>query len=106
MGSSPPAGTVGTIYLLHFDRPYGTGRHGRARHYLGWTHRDVIDRVNEHLGGEGSPLVAAAAKAGIHVELVATWRGDRDEERRMHNLKATSRQLCPTCIAQRKAQGA
>lgn len=40
---------TGTVYLLHFDRPY---RH--ARHYLGWTPRAVSERVADHATGNGA----------------------------------------------------
>ena len=36
------AAYAGTVYLLHFDRPY---RH--ARHYVGWT-VDLPGRMSEH----------------------------------------------------------
>ena len=45
MPKSRPANELGTIYLLHFDRPY---RH--ARHYTGWT-EDLLDRLDRHAAG-------------------------------------------------------
>lgn len=86
----------GTIYLLHFSEPYV-----RARHYLGWTERDVSARLAEHLKGKGSPLVRAVVSAGITVSLVRTWEGvTRHEERRLKNLKGIKRH-CPACIEER-----
>lgn len=69
------------IYLLHFSRSY---RH--ARHYLGFTN-DLEARLAAHRAGRGSPLVAAAVRAGIDFELAAIWPGDRTEERRLHRYR-------------------
>lgn len=84
------------IYLLHFDRPLH-----HARHYLGYA-QDVEARVKRHWKGHGSRLVRAVMEAGIWVRVVRTWEGDRNLERRLHNRKNTP-QLCPECIANRKA---
>jgi hypothetical protein len=83
--------TIGTVYLLHFDRPLA-----HARHYLGWA-VDFHDRVDAHLAGNGARIVAAAVRAGIHVELVRTWDGvDRAFERRLKDGGSHLR-LCPIC---------
>ncbi len=87
-------GRVGTVYLIHLQRPY---RH--ARHYLGWT-MDVERRLAEHRGGGGSPLLRAAAAAGISFEVARTWPGDRHLERRLHRYKNTPARLCPICRGQ------
>jgi predicted GIY-YIG superfamily endonuclease len=39
---------TGIVYLLHFDQPY---KH--ARHYVGWTARNVKRRLAEHEAGRG-----------------------------------------------------
>jgi hypothetical protein len=44
-------GGAGTVYLLHFDVPY---RH--ARHYTGWTGRDLPGRLAQHQAGAGALL--------------------------------------------------
>lgn len=80
---------VGTVYLLHFDRP--------LQHYLGWA-QDHMDRVNDHLDGRGAKIMAAAVAAGIQAELVRTWEGKtRKFERKLKNRK-NARGLCPKCI--------
>lgn len=84
-------GRTSTIYLLHFEPAYH-----HARHYIGSTDRDVADRVQEHMTGIGSPLIAAAINAGCHLELARTWPGGRKEERRLH-LQKNSPRLCPIC---------
>ena len=87
--------TQGTIYILHFEARY---RH--AGHYLGWTASDTADaRVAEHLRGSGSPLVATALAAGCKVELVRTFSGTPNDERRLKRGGATTRH-CPKCRAE------
>lgn len=81
---------MGTIYLLHFDRPY---KH--ARHYLGWT-RDLPARIARHFSGHGSKLMRAVQRAGIGAKVVRTWPGDRHLERALKNRKNGCR-LCPEC---------
>lgn len=81
------------LYLFHFARPYQ-----HARHYLGFA-KDVDRRVNEHLmlTVRCSPLVRAALRDGIDVELVRTWpKGTRTLERRLKRQGGLSRH-CPVC---------
>ncbi len=61
----------GTVYLLHFDRPYG-----HAGHYTGWT-TDLTTRLAEHAAGHGARLLAVARAAGIGWTLARTWTGSR-----------------------------
>ena len=83
------------VYLLHFERPYW-----HARHYLGIAlDGDPQRRLQEHLSGQGSPLVRAVVAAGIGVDLVLTMPGDRALERRWHNRHGT--RVCPRCASQR-----
>lgn len=87
----------GWLYLLHFSEPYY-----HARHYLGWVHGrrgGVAWRLARHLRGDGSPLVAAAVRAGLRVELALIWPGTRGDERA---LKRRSRLAahCPLCQAE------
>ena len=86
----------GTIYLLHFDKPY---KH--ARHYLGWTEGTVEDRVERHRSGNGSALMRAVTGAGIKWAVVRTWDGKtRNDERRMH--QRGSRRYCDVCPPENK----
>jgi predicted GIY-YIG superfamily endonuclease len=80
----------GTIYLLHFDRPY---RH--ARHYLGWA-KDLQARLAEHERGTGARLLQVVKDAGISWHLARTWDGDRYRERQLKKQGGRSR-MCPTC---------
>ena len=86
-----PTGQIGTVYLLHFSRPYY-----HARHYLGFT-RDVEQRLRYHLRGRGSPLVRAALACGIEIFLAREWdHVTRRFERRVHNIGRNARG-CPIC---------
>lgn len=86
---------MSTVYLLHFDSPLY-----HAQHYLGIT-SDLPSRIERHLHSNGSPLIAAALRAGITPTLARTWEGDRTLERqlkRSHN----NRRFCPICSAQKE----
>jgi hypothetical protein len=84
--------TQGTIYLIHFDKPYH-----HAKHYLGWAHNQHFEaRLEHHRNGNGSRLMAAVARAGIGWKVVRTWRGSRADERRMKNNGAVGK-YCPIC---------
>ena len=83
-------GQRGTVYLLHFDRPYE-----HARHYTGWT-ADLAARLEEHRTGRGARLLAVAREAGIGWTLARTWTGDRARERQLKNEGGASRR-CPEC---------
>lgn len=84
---------TGTVYLIHFDRPY---RH--AGHYLGFA-VDVKARLAEHRRGTGARLMAVIVAAGIGWDLARTWeRGTRTLERRLKRRGGHAR-LCPLCRA-------
>lgn len=93
-----------TLYLLHFPEPYF-----HARHYAGVTQRpDLRLRMTEHLSSQGNGLVRAVAQRLAITDpeeliarlLVATWKGTRDDERRIKKLK-NMRDICPVCRATR-----
>jgi predicted GIY-YIG superfamily endonuclease len=83
--------TAGTVYLLHFDRPY---KH--ARHYVGWTARNVRCRLAEHEAGRGARLLAVVREAGIGWQLARLWPGGRARERQIKRQGGHARQ-CPLC---------
>jgi predicted GIY-YIG superfamily endonuclease len=87
---------VGTVYLIHFDRPY---RH--ARHYTGWTD-DLPTRLDRHMAGHGARLLAVIREAGISWQLARTWPGSRVRERQLKRQGGASRR-CPLC--RRSGQG-
>lgn len=85
------------VYLLHFDVGVQRDRRADARHYIGFS--DYIElRVEHHVAGRGSPLVAAAAARGP-VRLARVWLGQgRGFERRMKRQNHAPR-YCPVCCA-------
>lgn len=85
------SGIPGTVYLLHFDRPFG-----HARHYMGWA-SDLDGRLWHHAHGTGANLLRHVRKAGITWKLAATWDGTRHDERAMKNHGHARR--CPVCQA-------
>jgi predicted GIY-YIG superfamily endonuclease len=81
---------VGTVYLLHFDRPY---KH--ARHYLGWAD-DLAARLARHARGQGARLLQVLREQGIGWQLTRTWPGTRDRERQIKRQGGLAR-CCPLC---------
>ncbi|MEU4225991.1 hypothetical protein AB0F17_16980 [Nonomuraea sp. NPDC026600] len=81
---------TGTVYLLHFARPY---KH--ARHYIGWT-SDLDARLAEHQAGHGARLLAVVKAAGITWTLARTWDGTRNRERSLKR-QGGARRCCPMC---------
>lgn len=87
---------LGTIYLLHFDKPY---RH--ASHYLGWA-KDLEKRLGQHASGSGARLMAVLKEHGIGWTLARTWDDvDRNYERRLKIQGGHSRK-CPICWKNRQ----
>ena len=86
-----------TVYLLHFSGRLGNpaNPYAMAQHYIG-TARDLSERLAEHRAGMGAKITAAAIQRGIDFDVVRTWPGGRDVERRLKNRKEGPR-LCPTC---------
>ncbi len=90
---------VGTVYLLHFSRPYY-----HARHYIGFSTR-LEARIREHRRGQGSPLVAAVVESGLEIFIARRWeRVTRAFERRLHLARRSRRGAqygCPICLGPR-----
>jgi predicted GIY-YIG superfamily endonuclease len=84
-------GEIGSVYLLHFDVPFG-----HAKHYTGWA-RALDARLAHHATGNGARLTAVVRSAGIGWSLARTWTGvDRYFERSLKRRGGASRQ-CPIC---------
>lgn len=87
-------GLPGTVYLLHFERPFTVNGVTLVQHYLGWT-QDLTRRLREHQAGRGSQVTKKARAQGVGFVLVRTWPGTLDTER---ELRAEGpRNLCPRC---------
>ena len=80
----------GTVYLLHFDKPYH-----HARHYTGYT-MNLNARLQAHSKGTGARLMEVITGAGISFQLARTWQGTRKDERRIKKQHNAPR-LCPMC---------
>lgn len=95
---------AGRGYLICFRRADDTARpalYQHAGHYLGFTVREVKERLDEHLKGQASPLTKAAVAAGLVLVVSRTWDDiTRDDERRLKNNKG---RYCPVCTALKKA---
>ena len=83
------------VYLIHFDKPY---KH--AKHYLGYCEAGGLDaRIERHVTGNGSKLLAVIQKASIGWKVERVWEdGDRNFERSLKNHSAT--RYCPVCNPQ------
>ena len=82
----------GTVYLLHFSRPFS-----HACHYLGWGKGDATKRISDHIAGRGSALTRAVVADGISLEVVKVWTNkDRNFERALKNKK-NAKGICPIC---------
>lgn len=87
-----------TVYLYHLSEPLA----GHAQHYCGSAER-VWERYGEHYEGRGAKMLAAARLQGITWELVRTWPGGRDLERKLKRSKRLP-DLCPICADERKRE--
>lgn len=90
---SPPL-SQGTVYLIHFDKPY---KH--ARHYLGWS-QDIDQRLQQHQSGNGARLMEVITQAGILWHVSSTWDGGPELEKALKTWKNGSRH-CFTCLQER-----
>ncbi len=91
---------TGTVYLLHFDRPYA-----HAAHYTGWA-TDLDARLADHSAGRGARLLAVIQAAGIGWTLARTWPATtRTRERALKRQGGASRR-CPLCGSASGTRGA
>ncbi len=85
------SGPAGTVYLLHFERPY---KH--ARHYTGWA-ANLQARLDHHAAGTGARLLAVVAQAGIGWQLARTWDNATKARERQLKRKGGASRMCPLC---------
>jgi predicted GIY-YIG superfamily endonuclease len=88
---------MGTVYLIHFDKPY---KH--ARHYLGYA-SNLKARLACHRANQGARLIQVIHAAGITWQVSRTWSGNRALERKLKNQKNGPR-LCPLCNPKLKGE--
>jgi predicted GIY-YIG superfamily endonuclease len=80
----------GTVYLLHFERPY----RGRSQHYLGFT-RNLTQRLENHRRGTACATTKLAFDRGIGFILARTWDGTPKLERAIKSQGVVK--CCPIC---------
>lgn len=88
----------GTVYILHFDKPFPSFRNGKVHylnHYVGWA-TNLEGRLHHHRSGSGAKLLKAVNQAGIQYSIVVDHPGDRHLERAIKNVKNT-KTFCPIC---------
>jgi hypothetical protein len=84
------------VYLVHLQGRLGSDHpRGGAQHYLGTT-VDLDRRLAQHRDGTAARMLAAANQLGIGYDVVRTWPGGRDVERRLKRQRNAPR-MCPTC---------
>lgn len=92
------------VYIYHFSESIGgDSSRGKARHYVGFS-KNLDRRQKEHKNGNscGSPLIKAAAEAGVKITLAKVFPGaGRDKERAIKRQKNTAR-VCPICKEERR----
>lgn len=81
---------TGHVYLIHFEEKLA-----HAQHYIGFSN-DVEARHARHSRCDGARILRACKMAGIGFEVVRTWVGDRNMERRLKNQRNAKR-MCPVC---------
>jgi predicted GIY-YIG superfamily endonuclease len=80
----------GTVYLLHFERPYK----GRMQYYLGFT-RNLDKRLENHRQGTACATTKLAFDRGIGFTLARTWAGTPKLEREIKRRGVVN--ACPIC---------
>lgn len=83
---------MATVYLIHFEKPYG-----HARHYIGVTRGDLASRIKRHRASSGANLTRVVVQAGIRIWLARAWHdAPRSWERTLKRMGGAP-QLCPHC---------
>jgi hypothetical protein len=80
----------GTVYLLHFDRPYM----GRMQHYVSFTH-DLERGLENHRQGTAGATTKRAFDQGIGFTLARTWPGTAKLKRQIKDRGPVN--YCPIC---------
>lgn len=83
--------TEGTVYLLHFERPYN----GPMQHYVGFAADDLNRRLDAHREGTGGRTTRLAFSKGIAFTLARTWPGSPRLERQIKSRGPSN--YCPLC---------
>jgi len=98
---SPPQ--QNDVYILHFESQYWEG----AQHYVGYTSKGILERLQVHRSGRGSRLVKYALDHGVDFVVGKLERGYPDKgsaRRREIRLKREGHldRHCEVCIANKE----
>jgi hypothetical protein len=80
----------GTVYLLHFERPYC----GHMQHYLGFAY-DLEQGLESHRQGIAGVTTRLAFNKGIGFTLARTWPGTPKLKRQIKDRGPVN--YCPIC---------
>ena len=80
----------GTVYLLHFERPYS----GQMQHYLGFAY-DLEQGLESHRQGSAGATTRLAFSKGIGFTLARTWAGSPKLKRQLKDRGPVN--YCPIC---------
>jgi hypothetical protein len=80
----------GTVYLLHFDRPYM----GRMQHYVSFT-QDLERGLESHRQGTAGATTKRAFDQRIGFTLARTWPGTPKLKRQIKDRGPVN--YCPIC---------
>ena len=89
--------TNGTVYLLHFERPYS----GRSQHFLSFTSKDLQQQLERHRRGTACQTTKVAFKQGITFTLAGTWSGTSGLRNKIKSRGVISQ--CSACQARTAA---
>jgi predicted GIY-YIG superfamily endonuclease len=83
----------GTVYLIHFARPYW-----HARHYIGFS-TSLEDRLDTHEdgGSKSARLMQVIEAAGIEWEVVMIWPNKTRAFERALKRRHGAGRFCPEC---------
>ena len=88
------------LYIFCFNK-----RVAHAKHYTGIT-KDPERREQEHIKGQGSPLMAAVSKLNIGYEfrVLGQFKGysEAKEAERKRKLRGGASKWCPVCKEKRE----
>jgi predicted GIY-YIG superfamily endonuclease len=80
----------GTVYLIHLESAIA-----HSQHYIGWT-KHLSERIAHHKNKTGARFLQVAVELNIDFDVVRTWEGDKNLERKLKNQK-NARRICPIC---------
>ena len=81
----------GTVYLLHFERPY----RGQMRHYIGFSRDDLDQQLEGHRLGTAGATTRLAFDQGIGFTLARSWSGTLKLMRQLKDRGPVN--YCPLC---------